>query len=246
MTIITGILAIIFIAISMFLETTVGFGFAIISMPLMSLIMEPKAAVLYVSAAALLSRPILMWNTRHEWQVSVLGIMLPGVILGMVPGSYVLKLISNTSLKIFFGIMLLLALILMFYKVRLPIKNMIVGRFLAGVGAGFFGGSTSMAGPPVALWFANEKMDKLKMRANMIWVFTLVNFLTLVAGYFMGTTKELGSWQNLLYILPGLILGFGLGIHYITRINQQIFTHIVQILVAFGALTLLAGGLMTK
>ncbi|MCH4157719.1 MAG: sulfite exporter TauE/SafE family protein [Acidaminococcaceae bacterium] len=246
MTVTTGLLAVLFLAISMFLETTVGFGFAIVSMPLMSLIMGPKAAVLYVSVAAVLCRPILLWHTRHDWQKPVVGTMFAGIVLGLIPGGYVLKIIADADLKIFFGLLLFVALLLMFYQVRLPVRNLTWGRFLAGVGAGFLGGSTSMAGPPVALWFANEDMPKLNMRANMIWVFTIVNLLTVVVGYCLGTTRELGSGRDLLYILPGLALGFWLGMHYITRINQHLFTRIVQLLVGFGALSLCIGGILAK
>jgi uncharacterized membrane protein YfcA len=242
MTIVAALLTVLFIGFSSFLETTVGFGFGIVSMPLMSLILPPKAAVLYVTVAALLQRPILMWNTRHDFQPQVLAAVVPGLIIGTIPGSYVLKIISSAQLKIILGLLLLVALLLMFYKVKLPVHNLTRGRFGAGFGAGVLGASTSMCGPPIAVWFANEDMPKQNMRGNMIWIFALVNFLTLVAGYFMGTLHEIGDWHGLLYTLPGLIIGYGLGLKFITKVNQQLFTRIIQVLIAFGAISLLIGG----
>ncbi len=244
MTLFTALLVVLFIGISSFLEMTIGFGFAIVAMPLMSLVMGPKAAVLYVTVAALLIRPLLMWNTRHDCQVEVLAVMVPGLLLGTIPGGYVLKIVSNAHLKIFLGIMLLAALALMVKKVRLPISNLHLGRFLAGIGCGFLGACTSMSGPPVALWFANEQMEKKPMRGNMIWMFSLANLTALLASFWTGTFKELGVWQNLLYTVPGLVLGYILGVHFLTRINQNLFTRLVQILILLGAVTLLAGGFM--
>lgn len=81
----------------------------------------------------------------------------------------------------------------------LLIRNKTCGRLGAGILSGFFGASTSVSGPPLVLYFLNEKLQDV-MRANMIWFFGLSGFLTVLVNYFaVSAALLIGVYCCILY-----------------------------------------------
>lgn len=233
-------------SVASFLNMVVGFGFGLIATPLMTILWGPKVAVLFVTAASFLLRVAMLPMSLKHMQVPVVVTAVAGVILGAFPGSYLLKIIDNSDLKIFLGLVLLGAAYLMIRSVRLPIQNVTLGRFLAGLGCGFFSACTTIGGPPLALWFINESMERHAMRSNLIWIFACSTGLTLVGSAYMGTIKVLSSPMDFLYTIPGLVIGYLVGGYCFEKINKQLFTWIVQGVVVFGAISSLVSGIMGK
>lgn len=82
--------------------------------------------------------------------------------------------------------------------------------------SGFFGASTSVSGPPLVLYFLNEKLPKDVMRANMIWFFGLSGFLTVLVNYFYGNVSGTVDWSLLLYTIPVMLLAIWLGENFLS------------------------------
>ena len=73
------------------------------------------------------------------------------------------------------------------------VKNKKLGRVSAGFLSGFFSATTSISGPPIALYFLSENMEKNLLRANMIWIFAIGSFCTL-GSFFVG--NDFGKWHQ--------------------------------------------------
>jgi|GEM_PF-50829 len=232
--------------VATFFNVVTGFGFAIIAVPILSLLLGPKASILYIAVSSLLLKIIMIWRTRHDFEWPVLEWTIAGVILGVVPGSYVLMIISSSDLNLFLGGVLLVAVYLMGKKIKLPVRNLRWGRFWAGILSGFFTGCTSVGGPPLAVWFANEEMPKVSMRANLTWIFASGSILMMLGSVFTGTIHEIGDWHNILYMLPGLIIGDRLGQYWFKRIDQERFQKLLVLIVLLGAVASLFTGISEK
>lgn len=214
-----------------FFSTVSGFGFALVAMPVLTLVMSVKAAVIFVLLLNLVLRTITMYRVRNGFDKETVILTTLGSVVGMVPGSWVLKVLPAAQLEVFLGAVL-----------TLPIKNKTCGRLGAGILSGFFGASTSVSGPPLVLYFLNEKLPKDVMRANMIWFFGLSGFLTVLVNYFYGNVSGTVDWSLLLYTIPVMLLAIWLGEKFFYRLNQHLFRKLALTVVLIGALMLLWSG----
>ncbi|MBR5857831.1 MAG: sulfite exporter TauE/SafE family protein, partial [Phascolarctobacterium sp.] len=101
------------IFLASFFATVTGFGFGLIAVPLMSLVISVKVAIICGLIITVLLRIITMYNTRKIFSWDVVLTTVLGSALGMLPGSYMLKIISLAHLKIFLGCVLIMATYLM-------------------------------------------------------------------------------------------------------------------------------------
>lgn len=231
------------IGIASFFATIAGFGFALVAVPLLSLIMPLKSAVVLILMITVVQRLITMYNTRNifEWNTVLLTSL--GSFFGTIPGSFVLKFADANILELFLGIFILIITILMSMKINIPIKNKFLGRLGAGFLSGFFCASTSISGPPIALYFLNECTEKDIMRANMIWFFGLSGIVTVLVSYFMGNIHIVADWSLFAVIFPVMFVGIILGEKMFYHLNQHLFRRLSLIVILAGAIMMLIDGI---
>ena len=103
------------------------------------------------------------------------------------------------------------------------------------------GGSSSIPGPPIVLFFQNQKMAKETFRANLI-AFLLSLYLVTIPMYVM---NGLITWEltrtSIIFILP-ILLGAWSGIKLSHRVDETSFKRIVLVLVVLaGFMSILTG-----
>ena len=225
-----------------FFSTISGFGFALIATPFLAMVMPLKTAIVFVLLVTMILRATTMLRTRKEFDWATVLMTTFGCFVGMVPGSLVLKLMPVALLQKLLACVLLAATVLMSLQYTLKISNVTLGRIGAGVLSGFFGSATSVGGPPLVLYFLNEKTEKSLMRANMIWIFGLSSFLTAITYYLAGNMQEIREWSLLLPMLPSVFVGIWLGERMFYRLNQHLFRRLSLIVVFCGAFLMLLEG----
>lgn len=231
------------IFLASFFATISGFGYALIATPILSTVIDIKFAIMAVLVTTMALRGITMWRVWGQFNWNTVIITTIGSAVGTAPGSYALKIMSVDTLEIFLGSVLLVATFLMSKQYVMPVTNKTLGRFTAGAISGFFGSATSVGGPPLALYFLNEKQEKNTMRANMIWIFGLSSVLGMVAHFFAGNVDAITDWNLLLFMLPAMFLGIYLGEKLFFRLNQQLFRRLSIIIVCCGAMAMLVSGI---
>lgn len=225
-----------------FFATISGFGFALVATPLLSLIMPVKWAIVFILTLTVVLRSLTMLRVWGQFDWRTVLITSLGSFIGTVPGSMLLRRISVSSLELFLGVLLLVVTLLMSKQYTVKIANKTYGRLGAGILSGFFGACTSVGGPPLALYFLNEHTEKDLMRANMIWIFGLTGFLTLIVNYFVGNIGTVGDWTYLYTMLPGTLIGIWAGERLVFRLNQELFRRLSLLIVFFGAFMMLVSG----
>ncbi|MDO4921660.1 MAG: sulfite exporter TauE/SafE family protein [Phascolarctobacterium sp.] len=225
-----------------FFATISGFGFALVATPLLSLIMPVKWAIVFMLTLTVVLRSLTMLRVWGQFDWRTVLITSLGSFIGTVPGSMLLRRISVSSLELFLGVLLLVVTFLMSRQYTVKIANKTYGRLGAGILSGFFGACTSVGGPPLALYFLNEHTEKDLMRANMIWIFGLTGFLTLIVNYFVGNIGTVGDWTYLYTMLPGTLIGIWAGERLVFRLNQELFRRLSLLIVFFGAFMMLVSG----
>lgn len=231
------------IFIASFFATVSGFGFALVAMPLLTLVLPIKTVIVFNVVLALLLRILTMYRCRKDFEWETVFLVTLGCFVGSYPGSLALKFLSVTAMKLFLGTALLLAVLFMSRNYTVKIANKTLGRLGAGVLSGFFGTSTSISGPPLVLYFLNEHKDKSVMRADMIWIFGLSGAVTVAFNYWVGNIGLVQEWDLLMVVIPAMFVGIFAGERFFHRLNQQLFRKLSLLVVLIGGLSLLFSGI---
>lgn len=203
------VLANIVVMVGSAVQASVGFGFALIAVPLLVLLdtaYVPGPTLL----ASLLLAAIMTRRGRHDINFSQLLAGSSGLLIGAGTGALLLPMIPITQLPSLFGGVILFAVGLSLTGLKVPVTS----ASLLGVAtvAGVMGTMAGIHGPPLALLYQREGADKIRA---MLAVFFLIGYsLSLLA---------LG-WSQLFHIrelamgcslMPGVVMGYLLSRHLV-------------------------------
>jgi len=218
-----------------------GSGFALISVPLLILMISPKVVVpVILILSVIINIYILIEAWRWIDLKRIWPLMIAGAV-GMPFGTHLLKVLDVEVLKVFIGVLIVLFALAFLKGYRKEIKNEKVAFAPVGLASGILNGATAMCGPPVILFFTNQGVPKQVFRANTVFYFFALNLVTLPYFAINGLiTSDMIRYA--LYFLPALMVGAFLGIKMSHRVREDIFRRIILLLVTFaGILSIFTG-----
>ncbi len=182
------------------------------------------------------------WFRRHA-QWDRLWRLFPYVVLGAIPGYFVLGWLSGNELRPLLGWMVLALLILEFARCRFG-WNRMPGRWSFVAGTGFlagFGTTVGNAGGPVmTLYLLSQGLVKEQFVGTCAWFFFLLNLSKVIpfgaAGMLTRETVGVG-----LALGPVALAGALLGLWLLPRIPQRVFDAVMRALAAASGLWLIVG-----
>nr|WP_299055736.1 sulfite exporter TauE/SafE family protein [uncultured Nocardioides sp.] len=182
-----------------------------------------------------LSLPLLTLVRDHEgvdWRG--LGWVVPGRLPGIALGVAAVAAFSDDALGVAVGLMVLLATLLTWRAVDIPvIRPTLLG---AGLVSGFTGTTTSVGGPPVALLYQHRPPTQI--RSTLAVYFVLGGVLSL-AGLGLGGQLSAASALVAATMLPALALGTVLGRVLRERLSAERVRPLVLLACAASATTVL-------
>ncbi len=186
-------------------QSGVGIGFAMVSVPLLALIDGSLSPV----PQLLLTVPLafsMAWRERHAIELRGVGWVLAGRLPGAAIGLALLKLVDTRALDALIGLVVLGAVVVVAGRATVP-RNPRT-EFAAGVAAGTTGLVASIGGPPLALLYRDARGEVV--RSNLAVIFSIGLLVSIVAragaGEIAGTDVEVALW-----LLPALAAGFLVG-----------------------------------
>ena len=225
-------------------QTIAGFGYAIIGIPILSTILGAKGAVIFLLVSGTYMRIFMLMRVYKEVNFSLVKLLFFGSLIGVIPGSLVLKYVEGNALNIGLGLTLILAVVLLKFKFTWHTIHEKLEQIFFGVVGGFFTSATSVGGPPIAVYMLHAGRPKEKSRADLICYFVLCNIWVLVAGYYIGNFKIEDFFGAPLWSLPAGFLGMYVGEKIFRHINQELFNKIALITILVSALRMIYKGLM--
>lgn len=219
----------IFIIIASMVQGSIGFGFALIAVPLLSLLLPLDTIVPVVVISSLIINIIIVLNSTQYLKINQINIMIIFGILGIPLGIYGLKNINPEILKRLIGIIITVTSIIIFKGIKIKFKNIKLSYGIAGFISGVLNGSLSMSGPPIVLFFSNEGFDKNELRANIALYGIITNIITTILFYFSGLLNE-DIIGILSFNIFALFLGSFAGVYFSSKIKDKHFKSIVLIL----------------
>jgi uncharacterized membrane protein YfcA len=229
------ILAIIFI--SGIVKGTTGFGFALFSLPLLVHFVPIKILIPIITLFNLFSSAQIVIQLREAKLTRRILVLSVSGVIGVVIGSLILKYLSDRALKMMASCILILLSLMFLTGYRFRIRKVKRGIVIAGFISGLFGGSTSVSGPPLALFLTSLRLDTVHFRYTFAW-FSIITASIAFFDYIKIGVVSLPTFKIFLVSLPILVLSVELGRYISQKISQRIFYQ------ASIVITLLAGMLM--
>ncbi len=174
-------------------QGTVGFGAAVLAVPVLTLIDPRLTPIPQILIAIPLTGAMLM---RERTGLDLRG--SAWVLLGRVPGALVglalLSLASERSLSVFIGGMVLVLVVAIRRGVRLRQTRPV--QFAVGVASGTSGMAAGIGGPPVALLYRDAPGNTIRSTLSAIFLVGLIiNVTTLgIAGSITGVDARIAGW----------------------------------------------------
>ena len=199
-----------------------GFGFALVSVPLLLLVMDPASVVTTVLVIGQLTSSVNAWTARAYVQRNLLWTLLPGAAIGMVLGSFVLRWLDPIVLKLGAATLVVLFTLLLAARRRPAGRPSAAGETLVGGASGLLTTSVGLSGPPVVLLLHGALPDKDRSRATLAAYFALTSPLGLVTLLVQGSAPA-HAWTAAAVLAPIALIGRSVGSRLHRSTPQGVF-----------------------
>lgn len=217
-----------------------GFGFALVTTPVLWWVLPPPLIVLTNLALSVALRLPLLWTDRRYVvgrQAVLIGV---GGVIGLPIG---IALLTRTDARLLtigaHAAIIGLSVVYLIGADRLPRvpDRGGLGRMLVGVCSGALNTSVSVSGPPLVLWLLNQKVTGRAFRATVSVIGLGLNLVGVLVLIRSGSAEP--SWLILaVAALPAAAVGTLAGHLVLRRLPQRIF---VRSAAAFVVVTSLTG-----
>jgi len=217
-----------------------SFGFSLIAVPLLGMLFPLKIIVPILVIYSLVLNSIILYHIKEFINFKRISMLVMAGIIGTPFGVYLLKILDESTLKLFIGIIITIAAIANFYGYKVKVKNEKLSHIPVGLVSGLLNGSVSLGGPPIVLFLTNQDVEKQIFRANLTLYFWILN-ITTIPSHFLGGLITREVIQYTAYLSPGLIIGTLLGIRLGNKIDENLFKKItLGLITCMGILSIIS------
>ena len=163
-----------------------GFGFAVVAVPLASLVLPPQpmvAATLLMQTAIGL-RDCIAERHLADWR-AVRG-LVTGALVGNPLGLLGLAILPVAWVRLALGLLVMLAVFVTWRPMRHHGTPARAWVWLAGLCSGISNGLAAMSGPPAIVYFLYSENDRARVRSSLMTYFPLASALALPPAIWAG------------------------------------------------------------
>lgn len=219
-------------------------GIAVINVTFMALAFGAKESTGMVVPLLILADifAVIYYNRHTQW--SYVFKVLPWMVFGLIIGVFIGKDLPESLFRIGMAVIIIITVFMMYWWDRKKVKTVPTHWTFSGA-IGTLAGITTMVGNLAGafsnIYFLAMRLPKNHFIGTAAWLFLIVNVLKLPFHFFVWKTI---TWESLMLnvkLLPGIFLGFFVGIRIIKLINEEFFRKMILVLTALGALLIMVG-----
>ena len=225
------------------IQALFGFGFGLISVPLMIFFVDLPTAVVTATAVSTVSCAVQWWESRAVQAREMAQRLVCSALIGMPFGLWLLINLDARLMKAVLGVVVLIGVFLSikgFDLQRLP-KSF---DYAMGVVSGVLSTATSTNGPPLVFLLHARHFAPQDFRAVLNRVFTFLNFLTLVIFAVAGKLTA-DALRLALFSIPVMGVGVFIGTRLRSKINPDHFRNLVIGLLTLSGLSAITNAIFS-
>lgn len=212
-----------------FVQSFSGFGFALLTIPILTLLFDFPHAVALTALWGLLINLLLLNNLWKHISFKSLKYLYVGSIIGIPIGINILLFLKPELLKILLAIVILLFIIFNLKKHKnIPKSNNWIS-IIAGFFSGFLGGALSTNGPPIIIYLHYFSKSKEQFKASITGFF-IVSSIIIVMSHLVSGISDGFVFKNFIYLSPIVLIGYFLGQILYKKVNHIFFDKTILIL----------------
>ncbi len=228
--------------IASFAQSLSGFGFALLLVPPLAIIVGPKEAVVIATFLNAVSSALTIGSLRSSVDRRLVVRFLVSALLGMPVGYVVLATVPAAALQVGIAATVLVAVLLLWRGATIPWHGRLADS-TAGALAGILMTSTSMAGPPLVIYLQDRGLPPRVFRATVNAFFFCAS--ALAAGIFLfGDRVGSDEMTAVLFAAPAVFATWFVGHRLFHRLNPEQFRGTVLVVLVVSAAIAIVGPLM--
>jgi uncharacterized membrane protein YfcA len=241
MSVEVALAAALIVAFAAFGQTVTGFGFSLLAVPSLGLVIDPKEAVAVATMLLVVNSALLAWGERHYIDRRAVRLLLLGALPGLPVGLVLLAAMPVVALRFALASAILAAVAILASGVQLSSSRASV-ELSAGFAAGVLTTSLSANGPPTALVLQARGLAPHAFRPTTSAVLGLTSAVGVALFGFAGrlTDEVLGVT---VVAIPAMILGWSIGLRVRRYVAPVAFRRLILGLLVLAALATMVAAL---
>jgi uncharacterized membrane protein YfcA len=209
-----------------------GFGSALMVVPLVSLLMEPKDAVVFSILLECAIGAVFLLKERLNFAVIPI---FAGGIIGILAGIILFGFVTQRLVGFIIGLSVLIFSVIFLMNITFRTKR--EGALFSTLGflSGSMGVLTGINGPQIVLGLVNQGYDAPFIRSCMISYLIVIDFVTLasfsIAGYLTTNVLILLLWS-----VPFLICSYAVGTALLKFIDPERLKRLMLLITLFAGI----------
>lgn len=205
---------------------------AILSVPLMSLFMDPAAAAGLLLPLYIVADFYAMYLFRKSFSIKNLKILIPGAVGGILIGFFAVAVVPNNAVKLLVACIgfsyFLNSLRARFTRSEIPARSADIPRGLFwGALAGLTSYISHAGGPPYQAYVLPQRLDKMVFLGTTTIFFTAVNLMKLPA-YLLAGQVTWDSLSQAVWLAPSVLVGAWSGVAISRALPERIFFLMIE------------------
>ncbi len=226
------------VVVSSFAQSLAGFGFGLLAVPMMSLLVVPHDAVVVATLIGAVSTTSQALIDRHDCEWGVARRMSISAYAGMPVGLIAFVFVSESTLRLVLGVVVVSATIVLARGFVAKSHSRPLD-FLMGWFSGVLSTSTSTNGPPLVFLLQARGMTPAPFRATLNTVFALSNVGAIALFAATGHLTRDGAVAAVVSI-PFLFGALRLGYALRPKVNASVFRRLVLTLLFVSGISVLS------
>lgn len=228
------VIALVVMAGAALVQGTVGLGFAIVAVPILSIVHPDLTPVPQLIAGLPLTLG-MAWRERRDMDLHGIGWIVLGRLPGAALGLYLIAIASRDTLNLLIAFFVLGAVAII--ATGFHLRRTAFTKFIAGWAAGTSGMVSSIGGPPIALLYTSE--EAATIRSTLAAIFSIGVTMTLafraVTGHITMTDVQVSA-----FMVPAVLVGWAISVRLKDKVPKESIRTAILVLSAFAAVALIA------
>ena len=219
-------------------QTAVGFGSPLIAMPVLVPLLGIRVATPLSTLAGLLLSIVILLRFRQSFHFGAVTHLLLATLVGVPVGATLLNWVDSHTLTVLLGILVLTYALYGLFAPTLPVLEHLAWAYGFGFVAGVLGGALNTSAPAVVVYGSSRRWPPAAFRTNLQGYFLVTNTAILIVHGINGNLTDV-FWRSALWALPGMAVGFLIGLWLINHIDPARFARLVLLLLLVLGLNLI-------